>query len=429
MYLLIQNEQIAPVEAFTVLGLSTARGDSSKIGQFGSGSKHSINILLRSGLTPIIYLGQEELKFFTKPDKMGDKEYSRVYYNFKGETEKTGFSLEFGELDWNNIEMVLREFISNAIDSVGVENTIIDIVEKPMAYDNATSIYIPLTDSIKKYYENISEKFLHFTNKQEQTILNKNDYSTPKIYRKGVFVREIADNTYFKKSLFDYNFGEDIKIDESRNMDDSICLSSASKVLGNDLEGLKEYFSTLTSAETIWEDRFYYWYFKSDIVKEAWQQTYGNKIPCDNPMIGGLVEKKGYDVIHVRNLELLKNIGIKIANDLVTDIENDGCQIREATKLTVKTFNKVWRKLETIGLTNGKEKPEIKSFTSALSNNGKYLFGYYKDGCIYINIDQQGSHQTILEECAHYITGEADGTRVFQEFAFNVACRLVPAWN
>ena len=82
--------------------------------------------------------------------------------------------------------------------------------------------------------------------------------------------------------------------------------------------------------------------------------------------------------------------------------------------------------METIGLTNGKSKPNCKSFTGICSN-GSTLRGYYDKNCIYINVDDEGSIQTILEECAHHITEASDGTREFQEFAFNVACRL--AWN
>ena len=52
MYLLVQNPGVAPVEGYTLLGVSTTRncGVVGTIGQFGSGAKHAINTLLRAGL-------------------------------------------------------------------------------------------------------------------------------------------------------------------------------------------------------------------------------------------------------------------------------------------------------------------------------------------------------------------------------------------
>ena len=45
MFLMIANNGVAPVQSFTVLGVSTARGNSDKIGQFGSGAKHGLSLI------------------------------------------------------------------------------------------------------------------------------------------------------------------------------------------------------------------------------------------------------------------------------------------------------------------------------------------------------------------------------------------------
>jgi hypothetical protein len=426
MYLLIQNTGIAPIEAFTVLGVSTARGNAEKIGMFGSGGKHSVNILLRYGLNPIIFLGENELKFFYKPDFMGDKQYNRVCYTYKGQTERTGFSLEFGEMDWDSVEMTLREFISNAIDAVGVENVVLDIVDTPVAYNDSTSIYIPLTPEVQKYYNNLSSKFLHFVNKQDLEIFENND-GLAKIYRKGVFVREI--NQYNPPSMFNYNLGHNTKIDESRNMSDSSCIDYCSKILGTNKEYLIKYFKSLTDlSKKCWEDKFYYWCFDKDLVKEAWQEIYGNAVASDNEKIGSAAKDKGKLVVYVRNLELIKTLDLPVAENFITKVESSGYSIQDANSTTIKNFNKVWRKLEGIGLTMNKPKPILRNFTG-VAQNGSVIRGYYDNGCVYINADDCGSFQTILEECAHYITGADDFSRDFQEFLTNVACRLVPSWN
>ena len=61
MYLLVQNPGVAPVEGYTLLGVSTTRncGVAGTIGQFGSGAKHAINTLLRAGLKLLDLLRQD----------------------------------------------------------------------------------------------------------------------------------------------------------------------------------------------------------------------------------------------------------------------------------------------------------------------------------------------------------------------------------
>jgi hypothetical protein len=83
MYLMIQNVGVAPVEGYTVLGVSTTRdcGKANAIGQFGSGGKHSVNLLLRNGLPPVVFCGGLRLEFYVVPEKVDDgltvKSYGR----------------------------------------------------------------------------------------------------------------------------------------------------------------------------------------------------------------------------------------------------------------------------------------------------------------------------------------------------------------
>src|SRR3990170_2810882 len=114
MYLMIENKGVIPIEGLTILGLSTARGNESSIGQFGSGNKHAVNVCLRHGINPIIFAGDTRIEFYTKPATMGSKSYQQVWINVDGKHEKAGWCLEFGELDWTDVSMGLREFVSNA---------------------------------------------------------------------------------------------------------------------------------------------------------------------------------------------------------------------------------------------------------------------------------------------------------------------------
>lgn len=245
-YLMIQNKGIAPTEAFTLLGMSMTRssGVEGAIGQFGSGNKLSINLLLRLHLKFWVYCGKTRLEFFLRPEEISDglttQTVQHVMCRFSGTSTRTidcGWCLDWGANDWQEVDMALREFISNAIDRTirggdAFENAILadDLLvtvapdSSRRARDGYTRVYVELTDEVRKYFGDLPKRFLHFSDSPEQvsqSVLpkaerNLSERKTPMIYRCGVFVRELRETP--ERSLFDYNFtGDEIQIDESRN--------------------------------------------------------------------------------------------------------------------------------------------------------------------------------------------------------------------
>lgn len=423
-YLMIQNTGVAPIQSFTVLGLSTARGNADKIGQFGSGSKHAINLLLRNNLKPVIYLGNDCLDFSTRTDYMGDRKFEQVVYNFRGECKDLGFALEYGEMDWNSIGMALREIISNAIDSVGSDNVIMDIVDDIVPHDNHTTIYLPATQEITEYVKNIGKYFLHFSDASAKCgVLTKTEPGPVKIYRKGVFVRQ-SSSPY--NSLFDYNMGEGSKIDESRNMSETTVREEAAKLLFSDLDASKAYIKACISSENrFWECDLASWNIPSSSNKLilAAKELHGDAYYTDSQKVYASAKSLGHNVILVKHGFPLLSYFLKNADDCLNRAQKEGLQTFPASAETKKCLTRVWTKLGNAGMTRNKVKPNVMEFADT-STNGEEVMGYYDDSnkTVYINRDYVGVNVVMLEECAHYITGAADFTREFQNFAFSVAC-------
>lgn len=309
-YLCISNNGIAPVEALTMLGVTSTRyqSDDLFIGQFGSGAKHAIALLLRMGIGPTIYCGKTKLTFTTEPAVIGNREYIRPVCTVSGfnsknggsvtKTEKLGFVLEFGSLEWTNIYMAMREFISNALDASlstsqdtkSLPHSDVQVKEvehrQVRAEANKTKVFIPMiSNDIKTFIAKLPQYFIHFSKpvmykpndsskemlmcvskvhtcksfeEYKEEIMKRvlpNDYNTkPKIYRKGVFVGEAQTDL---QSIFHYNFQDDLAIDESRNIRDYEAKECAAKTVAQYTESqMRKVFNHAIRNEKKWEHTF-----------------------------------------------------------------------------------------------------------------------------------------------------------------------------
>jgi hypothetical protein len=293
-FLKIENPGVCPIEGFILLGATSKRladNDSPyTVGQFGSGNKHALNVLLRARLNPIVFCGNHRLEFTTKPGKMkaleGDTVYNRVVVKHGG-TDETGASVtyseelsqtdEYGILDWNWLGMAFREFVSNSIDAaIAVnkqatgkkwpwEGIKVELVpeEKVRAKRGHTRVFVPAdNEEVIRFFANLGKWFLHFSEPDSimQAILpkkNRNldaDCKTAVIYRRGVRVREI--DQYSSESLFDYNLN-DLRVDESRNVDDYQCRNAATKAMAKaGPEILAAWIQSFRGDTSYWEHSF-----------------------------------------------------------------------------------------------------------------------------------------------------------------------------
>ena len=203
-YLKISNAGILDVEALTLLGASSKREDSTKIGMFGSGNKYALAYLLRNNYEVRIYAGKTEITLGTTEKKFRDRSFSAITIN----GAETSITTDFGK-DWA-LWQSLRELYCNAIDEGGHK---LEYVQSISPSENETHFYIKsraeITGFVGDFDNYFSENRKVLFECEYGKILAK-DGGKLNLYRKGIRCFETDKN-----SIYDYDL-KDVDIDENR---------------------------------------------------------------------------------------------------------------------------------------------------------------------------------------------------------------------
>lgn len=457
-YLMIRNPGVADHRGFTLLGVSTTRnlGYSGTIGQFGSGSKLSIALLLRHGISPIVACGNLKLTFDIKKEIVKDQIFRRVVVKYSGtdvdgvtknSTEDLGFTLEWGVQDWKQLSMAFREFVSNAIDGSIVaggsfKSIKFEIVEQPRAKAGYTSVFLPLTPEIEAIYSQLAALFLHFRNPKllDCKCLPKfdPDVKCALIYKKGVLVSRSKNN-----SVFDYNLGDELTLDESRNANEwDVKYAVAKAIRKESAENLAYLIKRIQENPDVWEAHLDGGYLEPDcnddleerkkVFASAWRCIAGPKgvATTGSLALDSFILQKGFVPVKMPHgwMKALELYDVATENTVLSQNELDGKVISEATPEMIECTKRVWNFLETFKMTNGKALPEVKAFMSIMDGSAQTL-GYYVPGGkeIYLHSSLgvgKMMFKVALEECVHYATGSTDGSRDLQDFLFNLVTEM-----
>lgn len=115
--IIFQNPGLIDLRAVQIMGLN-AKEIKNPIGQFGTGLKYAIAVLLRSGCLVTIFRGEQEFSFRTEKANFREKTFDFVWMDGAGEMSKQlGFTLELGK-HWEPW-MAIRELESNVRDENG----------------------------------------------------------------------------------------------------------------------------------------------------------------------------------------------------------------------------------------------------------------------------------------------------------------------
>jgi len=449
-YLRIQNEGVCGVELFTRLGLSGSRGQEGKIGQFGTGQTMGMLTMLRHGYTPTVFCGLTRIVYEVgNPVESRDAFGNAVLFqpvSYKVSNRRPvdmGVALSHGETEWDNVDMALREFVSNAIDNSieGLDGVKIDIVNNPTPRQGKTIVYIKLTPAVKAYYYQLGDKFLHFNNRGLNTpVMRKIIPGTPpQIFRKGVWVSEIGETP----SVFDYNMGDNLPIDESRKLGNSDCERICAKHLCSNLQLLEQLIKSLICGDVTWESVWSVWTFRIEassnrtVVQEAWQNATNGALLA-TPSQGPLVDHAralGRKVCIVNSsswADVLAYCGVQTILQGLQDIDENGFKILDPTPQVRYEFRRCWDALTILGETDGKEEPKLATFIP-LINEANACMGIYDPKTQRVAIRDtnyeictpEENAITMLHEIGHHLSGGGDADRNFESWLCRIATKAL----
>lgn len=466
-FIKIENKAlvIPSVEIIRMLGASSSRGDVRKIGQFGSGFPYSLALLARHGLLDSLKLclGNSVYTFEIKSHNVKDSSGNRfvkdeiVMKKQGGGSTNLNICTEFGEIDWKDVTMAVREFISNALDGADSYDSTYDSVRIEAvdevgcrAKDGLIRVYIKMTEEIEEYYLNKEKQFLCLRPSYDKNarVVKNRDGGPARIYRRGVLVGEFGET-----SLFHYNL-EDVQLNECRIVYEDIARTAAMETLRDygDLSQAKAFLSEIVMTENPPTDEdggikinWEFGFSCSDMTnydiryenRETWKNAvsfvFDDIAVCDSDLVKEMVKKRGHRAVRYNytKAQMLRTLGARQASDFLNDDDLNGRQVFPPNGNVLSVLDDVWRKLEAWELTADKAKPDIKTYAQITESQGASR-GYWKDSCIYINrahMDDRGLeiYHIMIHECAHYVTKANDYSPDFQEFLVKVAAKSMLA--
>ena len=456
-YLMIRNAGVADPAAFTLLGVSTTRtaGFAGTIGMFGSGSKNAVAKFLRDDVPVTICPANQRMDFFSKPKFVNGQQFNQVCVKYSGKdlegksctsTDDLGFTLEWGVKDWTKLEMAFREFVANAIDGATIaggsyKDVEIEVVDKPRCKAGHTAVFLPLNENVQRCWKNVGQMFLHLSRPDllKKKLLPKLSDKYTLIYKNGVAVSKVEE-----ESVFDYNLGEELTLDESRNAHlwdvryaCSLAVAQAdagdvAKILLAQIEGKKVFESKL---ETSYLYNEYESADKKKAKAEVFQAAFtacagNNAVLCSGKkQISEFVEKKGFKPVSIEGnwFQILQKYGIKTEGEVLDGLEKEGYTESTATADMVVAVDKVWDLLKACDMLNGREKPIVKGFNPMMSGEAQ-TYAMYKNGIVYIHTDLGAMSPLLLkaalEEVVHHVTGAGDMSRDLQDYLFRLVVQM-----
>ena len=413
MFIEIKNNGVMDLNALVLIGASTKRDDSSKIGYFGSGLKYALAVLLRNGIVPSIFVGQNKIDIRIEKREFREKIFNQIFI----EGEPTSLTAEMG-IDWEPW-FAIREIYCNALDEGGAMLRMVDDISpeegKTSIYVENTGIFNELLMNWDKYF-NIKRTDIMLNVKGFKAFFGGDDYI---IYRRGVRAHYEK-----RKSLYHYDCS-DISINESRTLlhsMDYVWTPAQMVAQYADSEMIRNIYDNY--ADKI--EEHFMWEQAQAMFNHTWLEVLGGrKIVIDN-----------------------------IAGHYIHQIREGGCIV--LPERLARALKKTWpNEVHILGMSDSnvgfmevdataRQKHYIETAKQFLLNNGydchypikvvvfedKSVLGQAVGETVLLSVDvlEKGKRETaitLLEEFVHLEYGFADETRSMQNFLFDKVFALM----
>lgn len=205
-HLRITNNGLICAEDLMLIGSSTKREQTDKIGMFGSGWKYALAWLLRNDCKPTIFSGTDKIEIDYNMKMHRANAVKVITVN----GQETSLTTEMGP-KWTGW-MALREVLSNAIDEGGhsIQTAWNPVLE---GISGQTVIYIPMDSELSEVMMKYDSYFA-FNRKENYNldghrIFIKKEPSPINIYRKGIRCFDSQQPTNIDFDFLDININED----------------------------------------------------------------------------------------------------------------------------------------------------------------------------------------------------------------------------
>ncbi len=421
-YLLIENAGEAELASLTLMGASTKRSQTDKIGLFGTGNKYALSVLLREGLEVTMFLGNKQVTFEMEDVHLRGEKFRQIILKHEGQSFPTGFTVEMG-IKWK-AENALREFISNAIDEGEFMIAEWDGDIRPLA--GRTRIFVKMTPAIKTFYESRGGHFLALRQDKPLYRVSSPDVelwprltAKARFYRRGVLVYEDSKH----EGLFDYNFG-DIELAEDRTASESNCQWKWAESVDKFPLGAKKVVIENIERDTFESHNPYMQYHS--LSSEEWKEAVGEKIVCSvevyDHALAGEVPREAFVRTTAHWSTALKSAGCRDVRDFLSK-----SALRGHKEISLEDFELdellaavAFLKSADIEITLA----DVKVFDTPTGADANTM-GYWDEKAKMIYISKacfiRGRRyiaEVLLEEAMHRDSGMDDKTRGFQSYLF-----------
>lgn len=205
--IVLKNPGLLEIDLITTMG-AHVKETTSHIGQFGTGMKYAIAVLLREKIPFDLFIGENQYEFYTEKKTIRGKEFELCYMSGPFDKTPLGFTTEFGK-NWESWQ-AYRELFTNAVlDESGGGVYHGKKESAPQPEDGFTTFRIHGSINTNGVFLSETSKKIIFENSNVEIYEGVSDY----LYYQGIRARDLH-----KRSMYTYNIKHRCNLTEDRQL-------------------------------------------------------------------------------------------------------------------------------------------------------------------------------------------------------------------